>query len=119
MEKLTYQHFKSNDSVIIDLHNGYSIIAFKKYISEDNQYEVALYLKDNVVDDLYCIEDKDNIRFNATQKTINSAILKTVATLLFDGFFKKYIDRINYMMECFNKGDEIFCRERTSDMIAS
>jgi hypothetical protein len=119
MNKLTYEIFKSNDSIIIDLHNDYSIVALKRHISEENQYEVGLFLKDNAVDDLYAIEDKAEIRFNATFKTINSAILKTVATLLSDGFFKKYINRINYMMECFNKGDEIFCRERTSDMIAS
>lgn len=118
MTKLTYK--KIGDGVIqIDLLNGYSIIAIELFNYETKKYEVAFCIKGNTVGMIDSIEELEKIEFDATYKTINSAILKYVATLLSNGFLDYYIKRYKYMLKCFDKGDEIFERERMEKANAS
>ncbi len=111
MGKLTYTKI-GNDIITIDLQNGYTVIATKLFKREIKKYEVTLRIKDNSVDILDLIGKQEKVEFDATYKTINSAILKYVATLLSDGFFDYYIRRYDYMMKCFDRGHELFEKER-------
>ena len=111
MSKLTY--IKVNDNVItIDLHNGYSIMAMSRWEPKNHNYITTLYLKDNTIDTLQLIQGAENIEFNATYKTINSAILKQVSTYLNDGFFKDYIDTYAFEQKCINSGYDLVEKER-------
>ena len=110
MNRLTYTKI-ADDSIIINLFNGYSVIAMKKFYRETNKYEVTFYIKENTVDILDLISSQENIEFAANYKTINSAILKHVATLLSDGSLDYYINRYEYMLECFDKGNALFEKE--------
>jgi len=111
MNKLTYTKI-GNDTISIDLQNGYTVIATELFNHETKKYEVTLRIKDNTVDILDLIEKQEKVEFNANYKTINSAILKYVAILLSDGFFDYYIRRYDYMMKCFDRGHELFEQER-------
>jgi len=111
MNKLTYTKI-GNDTIAIDLQNGYTIVAMELFNHETKNYEVTFYIRDNTVNILELIEKQEKIKFRADYKIINSAVLKHVATLLSDGFFDYYIQRYGYMMQCFDRGNDLFEEER-------
>ena len=106
-KRLKYEKFRNTDNIItIDLHNGYTTIAIIGK-DENNAYDVQLMLKENTVDTWTLIEKAEHLTFNATEKTIYSAILKTVSTYLQEGFFDYYINRYEYELKCFEIGNEV------------
>ena len=106
-KRLKYEKFRNADNIItIDLHNGYTTITLIGK-DENNAYDVQLMLKENTVDNWTLIENAEHLTFNATDKTIYSAILKTVGTYLQEGFFNYYIDRYEYELKCFDIGNDI------------
>ena len=118
--RLEYKNYRGcKDIITIDLHNHYTVIAIKSWNSDEHKYTVQLMLKDNTVDKWDLIEKADEIEFHVGYKIINKAILKHVATLLSDGFFDYYIDRYEYELKCFNRGNELFENERLSGANAS
>ena len=113
MEKLTYENYKGcKDIITIDLHNDYTVIAIKSWNTNEQKYYVQLMLKENTVDKWDLIEKAESLEFNVDYKIINKAILKHVATLLSDGFFDYYIDRYEYELKCFDRGNSIIEKER-------
>ena len=105
-KRLKYEKFRNTDNIItIDLHNGYTTIAIIGK-AENDSYDIQLMLKENTVDTWILIEKAEHLTFNATDKTIYSAILKTVSTYLQEGFFDYYINRYEYELKCFGIGDE-------------
>ena len=116
MQRLKYEKFNnSNDVITIDLHNGYTVIAVTGFDDENRVYTTTLFLKDNTIDTWKLIENSENLEFHANHNTINSAILKQVYTFLQEGFFNYYIQRYEYEMKCFDKGNSIYEKERLGD----
>ena len=108
MQRLKYEKFNnSNDIIMIDLHNGYSVIAVTGFDVENRVYSTTLFLKDNTIDTWKLVEQADRLEFRANQNTINSAILKQVSTFLEEGFFDYYIQRYEYEMKCFDVGNDL------------
>ena len=108
MQRLKYEKFNnSNDVIMIDLHNGYTVIAVTGFDIENRVYTTTLFLKDNTIDTWKLIENAENLEFHANQNTINSAILKQVSTFLEDGFFDYYIQRYEYESNCFDVGNDL------------
>ena len=111
--KLTYAEYRGcKDILTIDLHNDYTVIAIKSWNPDEHKYTVELRLKKNSVDKWDLIEKAESLEFNVDYKIINKAILKHVATLLSDSFFDYYIDRYEYELECFDRGNSIIEKER-------
>ena len=111
--KLTYAEYRGcKDIITIDLHNDYTVIAIKSWNPDEHKYTVELRLKKNSVDKWDLIEKAESLEFNVDYKIINKAILKHVATLLSDSFFDYYIDRYEYELECFDRGNSIIEKER-------
>ena len=111
--RLEYKNYRGcKDIITIDLHNDYTVIAIKSWNTDDHKYIVQLMLKENTVDKWDLIENAESIEFNVDYKIINKAILKHVATLLSDGFFNYYIDRYEYELKCFDRGNSIIEKER-------
>lgn len=103
MQRLKYEKFNnSNDVIIIDLHNGYTVIAITGFNAENKVYTTTLFLKENTIDRWELIEMADKIEFRANQNTINSAVLKQVSTFLDEGFFNYYINRYEDYESCIN-----------------
>ena len=116
MERLTYENYRGcKDILTIDLHNDYTVIAIKSWSPDDQKYIVQLMLKENTVDKWDLIEKAESIEFNVDYKIINKVILKHIATLLSDGFFNYYIQRYEYEMKCFDRGNDMFEKERLGD----
>ena len=114
--RLEYKNYRGcKDILTIDLHNDYSVIAIKSWVSNEHKYVIQLMLKEKTVDKWDLIEKAKSLEFNVGHKIINSAILKHVANLLSDGFFDYYIDRYEYELKCFDIGNEIFENERLTD----
>lgn len=110
MNNLRYE--KISDSVIsINLQNGYTVVAIEVFDHETYTYSVELYLKENSIDIWDKIDGIEPVTFNVNYKTIHSTVLKYIATLLSEGLFEKYIDRYEYMMKCFDKGNDCFEEE--------
>lgn len=108
-QRLKYERINnSNDVIAIDLHNGYTVMAISGHVEEE--YTTTLFLKDNEIDTWREIED--GITFVANYKTINSAILKHVSTLIDDGKMDKYIETLKFELECTERGIEIIEKER-------
>lgn len=113
MKRLTY--VKVNDNTItIDLLNGYTIMAMSRWEPKKHGYITTLYLKDNTIDTLQLIPEAEILEFNATYKTINSAILKRVSTYLNEGFFEKCIDTYSFEQKCIDSGYNLIEKERMS-----
>ena len=72
------------------------------------------YLKENTVDKWDLIEEAETIEINTNHKFINSAILKQIDLYLSEGFFDKYIDRYEYELKCFDRGNDLFESESMS-----
>ena len=116
MQRLKYEKFNnSNDVITIDLHNGYTVIAVTVFDTENGVYATTLFLKDDTIDTWKLIEHAENLEFHANHNTINSAILKQVSTFLKEGFFDYYIQRYEYEMKCFDKGNSIYEKEMLGD----
>lgn len=119
MQRLKYEKFNNTNNVItIDLHNGYTVIAVTGFDIENKVYTITLFLKDNTVDTWKLIEKAENLVFHANQNTINSAILKQVSAFLQEGFFDYYIQRYEYEMKCFDKGNDLVEREHLENNIS-
>ena len=113
MQRLKYEKFRnSNDIILIDLHNGYSVIAISTYDVSDQVYITTLLLKDNTIDTWKLIEKAGKIEFHANKNTINSAVLKYVSNLLENGVLNYYIERYKYESDCFDIGNELAEKER-------
>lgn len=115
MKKLTYK--KITDSILeIDLQNGYAVYAIIKCNKKENIYTVSLYLTDFEITLYDLMNDYENIEFaTVTDKTIYSAVLKEVATLMENNKFDRYFDRYEYMLQCFDRGNELFEQESLGD----
>lgn len=108
-KRLTYKEYRGcKDIITIDLHNDYTVIAIKIWNKDRHNYSVQLMLKENTIDKWDLIEKAESLVFNVNYKTINSAILKQVATFLEEGFFDYYIKRCEHELMCFDTGNEIY-----------
>ena len=108
MQRLKYEKINnSNEVIMIDLHNGYSVIAITGFDAENRVYITTLFLKDNTIDTWKLVEQADKLEFHANQNTINSAILKQISVFLEEGFFDYYIQRYEYEMKCFDVGNDL------------
>ena len=109
--KLTYTNYNGcKDIITIDLHNDYTVIAIKSWNPDDNTYTVEFHLKEKTTSMWQLINDATTT-FNADHKSINSAILKHVATLFTDGFYDYFIERYEYDLKCFDIGDNTLSEE--------
>ena len=112
MQRLTYKEYKGNkDILLIDLYNGYTIVAIKIWKSDKQKYIVELRIKENTIEKWDLIEKAEALEFDVDYKIINKAILKQVSNFLSEGFFEYYIDRYEYENKCIEKGNEIYENE--------
>lgn len=118
MQKLTYE--RVGDSVLkIDLKNGFEVIASYLSNKERNKYTTTLSIKRMNIGLLDLMDNENDsfvgLEFEDTHKTICPSILRQVSTLLFKGRLQYYMDRYDYMLDCFDKGNEFFSSESRGD----
>jgi hypothetical protein len=113
MQKLRYEYSKLCESAIeIAINDGYVIIACKKPDRhKEDLYHVSLFIKEETVDTLNLIQEQSSIKFETEETWINVKILKYVSDLYTNGYFDKYINGYEYMLACFDKGNQLFEEE--------
>ena len=108
MKRLTYKKYNgSNDVLLIELPNKYTVIAISGWNIEEQKYKTDLFLKYKDVDSWKLIIN-NTFEFDANYKTICSAVLKKVSELYEENFFDYYIDLYEYELRCADKGNEFF-----------
>ena len=107
--RLTYENYNGcKDIITIDLHNDYTVIAIKSWNPEN--FMVEFHLKEKTTDMWQLIQDATTV-FNADNRTINSAILKHVATRFADGFYDYFIELYEYDLKCFDIGNNVLSED--------
>ena len=97
MGNLKYKKLNNaNNVLLIDLNNGYSIIAIHGFSQELNTFSVTLYLKDNQFTTLRMIGFDEKLIFKDTYKTINNSISKAVGEMFEAGMFDEYIKQYEF-----------------------
>lgn len=102
----------SNNVVEVDLENGYKVVAMANWNNEKKKYYTTLLLHENTVSKWDMLDDAIDIEMESDMKSIKRDMAQYVTDLLTDRFFKKYIDRYEYELKCFDRGFEIMEKER-------
>ena len=96
-----------NTSIIIDLHNGYSILAMSRSNKEDKLYDTTLYIKKNDIDRFDLIDFDLSVETD-NKKELFMKILKYVENT----DFTYYVNRTKYELDCFERGNALYEREK-------
>lgn len=95
-------------------HVGYYVKCTYKYNKKIDKYTLDMWLMYNDIDDEFQIKaqeiDKQNI--SGTRDTIEDNICKIVEYASLSGYFEESIKRFEYTYKCFDRGNELFERER-------
>ena len=97
----------ADTSIIVDLHNGYSILAMSRWDKEERLYNATLFIKKNEIDrydliDLTLRVETDN------KKSLCMEILKCIE----DTDFTYYVNRTKYELDCFERGNALYEKEK-------
>lgn len=101
----------SNNVVEVDLENGYKVIAMANWNNEKKKYYTTLLLHENTVSKWDMLDEAIEVEMGSDIKSIKRDMAQYVTNLFTDGFFKKYIDRYEYELKCFDRGFEIMEKE--------
>ena len=104
----------SNNVVEVDLENGYKVVAMSNWNNEKMKYYTTLLIHENTVSKWDMLDEAIDVEMESDMKSIKRDMAQYVKDLLTDGFFKKYIDRYEYELKCFDSGFEILEKERKS-----
>lgn len=102
----------NRDTIEIDLENDYKVIALANWNNESKKYYVTLMLREKSIDNWSLIEKAENIELRSNVKTIKKNMAQLVTDLFNKGAFTYYIERYEYELKCFDRGNELFEQER-------
>lgn len=94
--------------------NGYSVKCTYKYNKREEKYSLSMWLKRDDIDDDFKIDSQeiDTQLISGTRETIEDNICRIVEQIGLKGFFNYYIERFEYTYDCFNRGNELFEKEK-------
>lgn len=95
-------------------YKGYSVECTYKYIKAKEKYELSMWLKYNGVRDKFRIESQEisTQLIPGTKETIQENVCRIVEQMCDVKSFDEYINRYEYTLECFDRGDTLFAKER-------
>lgn len=112
IKKMLRYEIINRDTIEVDLQNDYKVIALAKWNYKEKKYYVTLLIHEQSVDNWSLIEEPERISLESDVKSIKNDMATLVTNLLTEGFFKKYIKRYEYELKCFDRGNELFEKER-------
>lgn len=104
--------YRNVPSIEFDLENNYIVKAEFVFDKNSEKYSVTFYIRQSHVGMWDQIDKATDILFDSPRETIKADIAKYFTKLLIEGFFKYYIDRYIYQMKCFDRGNDLYERER-------
>lgn len=95
-------------------YKGYSVKCTYKYSKAKEKYRLSMWLKRNDIDDDYRIENQkiDTQYIPGTKENIEGNISKIVEQAASTGYFDQYIERFEYGLKCFERGNRSYEDER-------
>ena len=109
-----------NKGYIIEIklpgNEKYSVECRYLYNKSKEKYSLSMWIKRDDIDDAFKIDSQeiDTQYISGTKETIKQNICRIVEQASLSGFFDYYIERHKYTLECFNRGNEFFEKERLS-----
>lgn len=94
-------------SIIIDLHNGYLILAMSRWNKEERLYNTTLYIKKNDIDRFDLIDIALSVETD-NKKELCMKVLKYVENT----DFTYYVNRTKYELDCFERGNALYEKEK-------
>ena len=98
-------------TIAIDITDEYSIIAMISWNRDTSDCNIRFYINKNNIELLDFIFSKDNMFQGSDIKAIKHDVVRYVETNFKKGTFHKYIDRYEYMLKCFDVGNDYFENE--------
>lgn len=98
-------------------YEGYSVECTYRYDKDKEKYLLSMWLMRKDISDKFKIDHQeiDTQYISGTKETIRQNICKIVEQASLSGFFTKYIERFEYTYKCFDRGDDLFEKERLQD----
>jgi len=95
-------------------YEGYSVECTYRCDKEEKKYLLSMWLKRKNIDDKFKIDlqEIDTQYISGTKENIKQNICRIVEQASLSGFFDHYIERYEYTYKCFDKGNDIFGKER-------
>lgn len=106
----------NRDTIEVDLQNDYKVIAIARWNYKKKKYYVTLMIREQSVDNWSLIERPERIPITSDIRSIKKDMAVLVTNLLIEGFFKKYIERYEYELKCFDRGNTFFEEERLNTL---
>lgn len=103
----------NRDTIEVDLENNYKVIALAAWNNIKKQYYITLMIHENSVNLWNLVEKAENLPLQSNIKSIKRNMAMLVTNLLTEGFFKYYIERYEYELKCFDRGNTLFEKDRT------
>lgn len=91
-------------------HAGYYIDCSYSFDKNEMQYLVTMELRRNDIEEY--AQPIDNQYLKCDKKTIDYSIRHIVEDSALSGFFEEYIQKYEYLCDCFDKGNDFFENER-------
>lgn len=116
--------YRNNGSMItFDLtekYSGYSVECIYLFNREKEKYRLTMRLKCQTVSESARIdcEEIDSQYIPGTRENIKQNIARIVERACETGFFDKYIEQFEYVLKCFDIGNEAFENVRLRDQTA-
>lgn len=98
----------ATNTISIDITDEYSVIAMINWNRDTSDYNISFYIKKNNIEILDFILSKENMFQGSDIKSIKHDVVRYVETNFKKGTFDKYIDRYEYMLDCFDVGNDYF-----------
>lgn len=119
------RHKNKGYTIEIDLpaecgYEGYSVECTYRFIKSKEKYSLSMWLRHKDIDDKFKIDSQeiDTQLISGTRENIVENICRIVEEASLSGYFDHYIETYKYTYECFNRGNELYEEERTSDKSA-
>lgn len=93
-------------AIEIKLPNDFIILALMNYKREEQIYKVSLMIRHSCVFTYDVMEDYTDLHISNSIH-IKSKVTSVVRKLYTEGSLQKYFDRYDYMLKCFDAGDEV------------
>ena len=97
---------------------------YRNYIAEcvyhfdrrERKYALSIWLRRNDVEDRMRASSKklDTQYISGTEETIVEYICRIVHQACLCGYFDRYVERYEYELECFERGNELYEQARTN-----
>lgn len=106
----------NRDTIEVDLQNDYKVITLARWNYKEKKYYVTLMIHEQSVDNWSLIEKAERIPITSDIRSVKKDMATLVTNLLTEGFFKEYIERYEYELKCFDRGNTFFEEERLNTL---